>query len=195
LSIAFKQAFAGNHIQFLAARDIAQNNSNWQAIGVWQVPAAASGTIAVSGMSPQRSAIPAGTAQAFTLSLTDSQGANDIGIVNLLVNNFIDGRQGCYLAYVASSNTLLLVDDAGDAGGPFAGSMTLNGSAGSIHNSQCTVSATGSSAAAAGNILTLTLNIAFQSGFGGDHILYAAGRDGSGANNTGWQAIGTVTVQ
>ncbi|SPF52251.1 exported hypothetical protein [Candidatus Sulfopaludibacter sp. SbA4] len=39
-------------------------------------------------------------------------------------------RQGlrvlaCYLAYAAASNSLLLVDDAGDAAGPFAGGMVL----------------------------------------------------------------------
>ena len=149
----------------------------------------------MNSVSPLRSTVPAGTAQLYTLSLTDSKGANDIGIVNLLVNNAIDGRRGCYLAYVASSKTLFLVDDAGDAGGPFAGGMTLNGAAGSIQNSQCTVSSAGSSAVPAGNLLTLTLNITFQSGFSGNRILYAAGRDGFGANSTDWQATGTVTIQ
>jgi len=51
-------------------------------------------------------------------------------VVNVLINNFLDGRQACYLAYVVSPGFLLLVDDAGDAGGPFAGSQ----------NSQCAAS-------------------------------------------------------
>jgi len=126
--------------------------------------------------------------------LTDVKGAGDIGIVNLLVNNFIDGRQACYLAYVASSNTLLLVDDAGDAGGPFAGSMALNGARGPIQNGQCVIGAL-SSAVLSGNTLTLTLNITFTANLTGNQVLYIAGRDAAGGNNTDWQAMGTWTVQ
>ena len=48
-------------------------------------------------------------------------------MVNLLVNSSIDGRQGCYLAYSAASNSLLLIDDTGDVAGPYAGTLALNG--------------------------------------------------------------------
>ena len=115
--------------------------------------------------------------------------------MNLVVNNFIDGRQACYLAYVASSNTLLLVDDQGDAGGPFAGSMVLNGGGGQVQNGQCSVGGVGSSALLAANTLTLTLNVTFKASFTGNLILYAAGRDTAGGNNTDWQAVGAWTVQ
>ena len=52
----------------------------------------------------------------------------------------------CYLAYVPSSNTLYLLDTAGNAGGQFAGSMVLNGT-GSIQNSQCRIDSAGSALA------------------------------------------------
>jgi len=194
LNITFKPAFGGNKIVYLAARDSVQNNTGWQALGVWQVPFTPAGTISAGSATPARGAGTSGTPQAVTLTLTDTKGAADIGIVNLLVNNFLDGRQACYLAYAASSNTLLLVDDAGDAGGPFAGSMVLNGG-GTIQNSQCSVNGAGSSAVLSGNLLTLTLNLAFKAGFTGSRILYAAGRDAAGGNNTNWQAVGTFTVQ
>ncbi len=45
----------------------------------------------------------------------------------MLVNNLIDARQARYLAYVVASNALVLVGDAGDASGQYAGIMTLNG--------------------------------------------------------------------
>ena len=195
VNITFKVGFGGNQIAYLAARDTAQDSSGWQALGVWQAPLTPPGTISVTGIAPARGAQAGGTAGTFTLTLNDSKGASDIGIVNLLVNNFIDGRQACYLAYAASSNTLLLVDDQGDAGGPFAGSMVLNGGGGTIQNSQCSVSRRGSSAVLSGNTLTLTLNITFKAAFMGNRILYAAGRDNSGGNNTDWQALGTWTVQ
>jgi len=195
LNMSFSAGFAGNKILYLAARDLEGGNSGWQALGTWQVPYTPSGTIIVGNFTPARTAAPSGTAQTLTALLSDSKGAGDFGVVNLLVNNFIDGRQACYLAYAAASNSLLLVDDAGDAGGPFAGSMTLNGSAATIQNSQCAVSGTGSSAVKNGNNLTLALNVTFKSAFAGNHIVWVAGRAAAGDNNTDWQAVGTTTVQ
>jgi hypothetical protein len=151
--------------------------------------------ISVTSTSPARGAAPPGTNTQFTFNLTDTKGAGDFGIVNVLINNFIDGRQGCYLAYVRSSNTLILVDDAGDAGGSYAGSMPLNGSNAGIQNSQCAVNGSGSAVTYAANTMTLTLNITFQGAFGGNRVVYVAGRDNAGGNNTGWQAMGTWTVQ
>jgi len=195
LNIIFTAGFGGNKVVYLAAGDVAGGNSGWQGLGVWQAPFTPSGTIAVVSLTQARSAAASGTAQTFTATLTDSQGTGDFGVVNLLVNNFIDGRSACYLAYVASTNSLLLVDDGGDAGGPFAGGVVLNGVAATIQNSQCSVNRVGSSAAKSGNTLTLMLNITFQSPFAGNRIVWVAGRDQASGNNTDWQAMGTTTVQ
>jgi uncharacterized repeat protein (TIGR01451 family) len=194
LDMTFNASFGGNKIAYVAARDQAGNNSDWQALGVWQVPWTAAGTISVGSANPARGAAAAGTQQALVFAFTDTKGGSDFGIVNVLINDFVDGRHACYLAYAAATNTLYLVNDAGDAGGPFAGSMALNGS-GSIRNSQCQVSGAGSSAAFSGNGLTLTLNLSFTAAFKGNRILYVAGRDRAEGNNTDWQAVGTWTVQ
>ncbi|SPF56820.1 exported hypothetical protein [Candidatus Sulfopaludibacter sp. SbA4] len=186
LNLTFSATFAGNKIVYTAARDVQGNSSGWQALGTWNVPFTPPGTIAVTGLNR--------AGQTFTAVLTDSKGTGDFGVVNLLVNTFIDGRQACYLAYVASTNSLALVDDAGDAGGPFAGSMVLNGGAATIQNSQCSVRGTGISAVKNGNTLALTVNITFKSGFAGNRIVWVAGRDAAGGNNTDWQALGTSTV-
>jgi YD repeat-containing protein len=195
LNIAFKAAFGGNKIQYLAARDNSGGNTDWQGMGVWQVPPSPAGQITVTSLTAPRTAAPAGTPQTLTAVLTDTKGAGDFGVVNLLANKFIDGRQACYLAYAASANTLYLVDDAGDAGGPFAGGMVLNGGAGTIQNSQCSINGVGSSAVSNGNTLTLTLNITFKAAFTGNRIVWVAGRDTASGNNTDWQAMGTQTVQ
>jgi YD repeat-containing protein len=195
LNIAFKAAFGGNKIQYLAARDNSGGNTDWQGMGVWQVQPAPTAQITVTSLAPARSGTPSGTAQTFAAMLTDTKGAGDFGVINLLANKFIDGRQGCYLAYLAPANTLYLVDDAGDAGGPFAGGLVLNGGAGTIQNSYCSINGTGSSAVASGNTLTLTLNVTFKAAFGGNRILWVAGRDTAGGNNTDWQAMGTSSVQ
>jgi len=44
-------------------------------------------------------------------------------------------------------------------------------------------------------MLALALNVTFTSGFKGNRIVYVAGRDAAGGNNTDWQAAGTFTVQ
>jgi len=193
LNVAFKQGFGGNRITYVAARDQGTGNSNWQPLGVWQVPYTA-GQIGVT-VTPARGAAPSGTSQQLTFTFTDSKGTGDFGVGNVLINNFIDGRQACYLAYVASSNTLILIDDAGDAAGPYAGTMVLNGGSGAIQNSQCTVSGAGSAVASSPGMIAVTLNLTFKGVFNGNRVIYAAGRDTAGGNNSDWQSVGTLTVQ
>jgi len=130
----------------------------------------------------------------FTFTFSDTKGVADLGVLNILINNTIDGRHGCYLAYSRPLNVLYLVDDAGDAGGPFAGTGAMHTS-GSIQNSQCLVTWGNSAVTAGGNNLSLMLSIAFTTAFSGDRIFYLAARDLSGANNTDWQAMAAWVVQ
>jgi len=172
---------------------VAGTNSGWQPLGVANAPGAPqTTTTAVVSMSPASGSGFGPTA--FTFSFSDTKGFQDLGVVNILMNNYIDGRHACYLAYSQPGNTLYLVDDAGDGGGPFAGSAVLN-AAGSIQNSQCTVSWGATPVAAGGNGLTLALNIGFSAAFGGNRIFYLAARDVNNLNNTDWQAMGARAVQ
>ena len=133
-----------------------------------------------------------GASQVYTFQFADTAGAADLTVMNVLINNYLDGRQACYIAYVQQGNVLYLVNDAGDAGGPFAGSLVLSGS-GSVGNSQCTINGVGSSAVASGNTLTLTLNMSFSTAFGGNKVVYLAARD-TAFSNTGWQTLGAHGV-
>ena len=65
---------------------------------------------------------------------------------NVLINNFLDGRHACYLAYSAPQNALYLVGDDGGTLLPLAAPGS-----GSVSNSQCTVVGAGSSAAGSGS--------------------------------------------
>ncbi|MEZ5398490.1 MAG: BACON domain-containing carbohydrate-binding protein [Bryobacteraceae bacterium] len=189
LPIAFKTAFNGDRILYLAARDKANHGTGWRAKGVWTVPGGGPAAISVAGLEPSRATTRPVT---FTARFSDNDGFADLDVVNLLINDAIDGRNACYLAFVRSTSTLFLVNNAGDAGGPFAGSLKLPGT-GSIANSQCTIAGTGSSVSGAGSTLTLTLNVTFKAAFAGDRTVYTAARDAA-AHNTGWRAKGTVTV-
>ncbi|SPF49703.1 hypothetical protein SBA4_4150012 [Candidatus Sulfopaludibacter sp. SbA4] len=109
---------------------------------------------------------------------------------NILVNSAIDGRHACFLAFVLSSNSVLLVDDAGDAAGPYQGLVLP--SSGSISNSQCTINGAGSSVSRSGNTLTLTLSMTFSQGFAGNQVFYLAARNST--ENSNWQEAGSVSV-
>jgi len=190
LSITFTPSFAGNKIFYTAARD-ATSNSGWQALGTWNIPGPAVTGPSVTGLT---NAHATGLSQTYTFTFTDTNGWQDIAVANVLVNDFLNGIGACFVAFVptgANAGTVLLVDDAGDGGGPFA-VLPLPGG-GSVSNSQCTISGTGSSVSASGTTLQLTLALTFSPGFGGNRIIFAAGRGNT--KNSGWQAMGTVAVQ
>ena len=85
---------------------------------------------------------------------------------------------------------MLLVDDAGDAGGPYS-ALTLPGS-GSVSNSQCAISGAGSSVVGTGDTLRLSLAMTFGPGFQGNELFFLAAR--SKTANSDWQAAGSVTL-
>ena len=186
LSISFSSSFAGNRIVWLAARDARENNSGWVPAGVWNVPGLPASSPAVGGVVP---AAGSGQTQTFVFTFSDTSGWQNLGVLNVLINDYLDGRHACYLAYSRPLGVLYLVNDPGNALLP----ELYLGSAGSVSNSQCTVYGTGSSASGSGNTLTLTLNVRFSSSFAGERIIYMAARDVA-ERNSGWQAMGRWTV-
>jgi hypothetical protein len=192
LAVTFASSFAGNKVIYTAARSNSQN-SGWNMLGTWAVPGGAAPTgPAVGGMSPARSIT---TGQTYAFTFTDTNGFADVAVADMLINNSLNGIGACYVAFVptsATSGQLYLVDDAGD-GGYASGSPMALPSGGTLQNSQCTISGTGSSVAASGNTLTLNLALTFSSGFAGDQVFYLAARNNS-TGNSGWQAVGSVTV-
>ncbi|MDP2996418.1 MAG: hypothetical protein Q8N47_02945 [Bryobacterales bacterium] len=67
----------------------------------------------VTGVSP---AAGVTATQALTFSFTDPNGWQDLGVVNILVNFWLDGRNSCYLAYNRPANTLYLINNAAECG-------------------------------------------------------------------------------
>ncbi|HEY2018396.1 MAG TPA: hypothetical protein VGH38_33050, partial [Bryobacteraceae bacterium] len=178
VSLSFSTSFGGNRIFYMAARDVVQNNSGWHALGTWGVPGAPSGPTAAVSVNPAHGQ---GLSHAFTFTFTDVNGWTDLGVVNILINSSLDGRNACYLAYSRPVNALYLVNDAG---------ITLLPG---LTNSQCSI--TGFSAAMDGITLTLNMTATFPQSFAGNQIIYMAARDSGDVHNSGWQALGTWTVQ
>ena len=197
LAITFKTSFSGvsgqaitsNKVMYLSAQNAA-GNSGWQAAGTWNVPGAVcQGPPCVVSVAPSHGTTTGGS---YAFQFSDANGFADLTVLNVLVNSVLDGQQACFLAFVpsgASGGTVNLVNDAGNAGGPYA-VMTLPGTA-SVQNGHCAISGVGSSVSGSGPSMTLTLNITFTN-FSGNRVMYLAARN-SGVSS-GWQAVGSVAV-
>lgn len=131
-------------------------------------------------------AFGAGTSTTRTFVFTDPDGAANLGVVNVLVNSALDGRNACYLAYDSVGKVLVLLRDNG-----LEADVLVLPSNGTLSNSQCSIAGSSVTAVKSGNTLTLTLTFNFT--FGATRIFYAAARDTLAANS-GWQAVGTQTI-
>ena len=136
-----------------------------------------------------------GLSGSFTFIFNDADGSADLSVSNILINNFLDGRVGCYLAFDHQGQVLYLVNDTGSsiAGMPF----DANGQgSGVLSNSQCSVDGlrtainrnTGSPTR-----VSLVVGLTFTGSFGGNKVIYIAARDKVGLNS-GWIPAGTWNV-
>jgi hypothetical protein len=189
LDLSFSPAFHGRHLVHLASRDLLGNTTGWQPLGLWHIPRSLPADPAIEAASPARS-----LSRSLNISTTfsDLHGAADLSVLNILINSNLDTRNACYLAFVPSNGTLLLVNDAGDAAGPHAGVSSIPAGS-TIANRQCSIDPSRSSVVSSGNTLTLNLRFLFSAAFAGHRIVYAAARDSAG-NNSGWQPIAIATV-
>jgi hypothetical protein len=188
LTINFANGFTGNKIVYTAAQDAVGYNSGWQELATWNVPGLVTVGPAVGGMTPARSI---GFTKTYTFILTDTNGWEDLSVIDILVNKALNALGACYLALVPAQNAVYLVDDMGDAGGPFAAMVLPSGN--SVSNSQCAISGVGSSITKAGDTVTVVLNMSFSQTFGGNRVFYVAARNDT-TGNSGWQAIGSVSI-
>lgn len=187
LRVEFAPSFAGTRIAYAAARSSTQN-SGWRRLGVWTVPGseAIPGYPRVSRLSPSEGSGKG--PETLEVEVADADGPGDVKVVNILLNDWLDGRQACYVAYVPEWNAVVLVDDQGNAGGPFAGSFVL-GSSMTIGNSQCTIHGDGTTVLATPEGLKLRLKLSYKPTFSGYRVAYVAVRD-QADRNSGWLAIG-----
>jgi hypothetical protein len=130
----------------------------------------------------------AGAGQTFSIHVADANGNADIAGLVLIINSAINGQNACFLSYSRSANSIYLFRDADNSWQP----LTL-GAAGSVSNSNCSISGGALSVSASGNALTLSLPITFQAAFGGPKNFYVSATD-AGNLSSGWVTAGTWTV-
>jgi sugar lactone lactonase YvrE len=187
LRLGFSASFSGNKVVYLAARDRNNGNSGWRTMGVSKIPGSAiSFPRAQSGPQP----ISSSQTQAMSFVFQDATDASNLRTVWTLINSSVDARQACYVAYFVPGNLLFLFADNGD--GTQAVSIPLTGT-NVIENSQCRISAEGSSATRSGNQLTLLLNITMKPSFAGPKGIWAAAQT-IATQTSPWAIIGAWTV-
>ena len=190
-SLAAGSSYATITVQVLVS-------SNGPSYVVHVVELTASGSVSTSGSEefavggPRATSVTPTATSGGTQTLSfQFEGNSPFDVVNILINDALDGRRACFLAYSASVNALYIVADNGDPN-QISGKL-MNGN-GTVGNSQCTVNLTASSVDGTfPGRLTLTLVIAFAPSFGGNKLIYMAARDTVGGNS-GWKLKGTYAV-
>jgi hypothetical protein len=185
LNIGFSPEFAGNKVIYQAARDVSGFNSGWVQQGVWNIPVADPQPIQALAVAPARGA---GAGHLMHFTLRHESGADRLVSASVLINGYLDGYRACYLGFHVPTNSVLLLNDAGNG---YIGGVVL-GSTSVIENSQCRIKAQQSSAEVNGTDLALNLMLEFKTGFAGDRVIYVSAQDDVGTS--GWQSIGSWTV-
>jgi hypothetical protein len=185
LPVVFNPSFIGTQKLFGYAADNASLNSGWQTLGTWTLGTVLATPPTTDSVTPNTGA---GTSQNFTFKYSSVNGYKYLNIMHALINGGLSGAGGCWVYYVAASNALYLINDAGSA---VTGPLTPGG-AGSLSNSQCTINGAGSSAVGTGNTLALTLAVVFNPSFIGTQKLFGYAADNASLNS-GWQTLGTWT--
>ncbi len=185
-ALTFKRSFAGARTLYAAASDFARAASGWRAMGNWTVPQPLNRAPAPVSVSP---ASGVGTMQTFTVAVSDEDGYGDIEYVYFQIGSAPNASRACALAYNPSVNRLWLTSDDGATWLP----ALIPGGDGTVSNSQCTISAAGTSAATAGNTVTFKPAVTFKDGFAGEKGLFFSAVD-FGKLFSGWRQAGSWTV-
>ena len=160
---------------YLYASDVDGTNSGWVQKGTWGI----AGPPTVVSVSPDSGSA---TSQIFTAQYADPNGAANLNAAYILFNTSVSGTGACWVEYNPISELFFL---QGNSTG------VTPGSSGSVSNSQCKLSGTGSSFITSGNTATMKVALTFSTSAYTNIYLYAADKDGK---NSGWVQEGTWGV-
>ena len=115
-------------------------------------------------------AAASGPDQIFSLEYSSKNGKGyaDLTWVRALINWGLSGTKACYVLYYVPTNTLYLKNDAGTGS---SGPLTP-GAAGTLANSQCTLTGYRTTVSGSGSTLTLNLALSATTNFVGNKNVY-----------------------
>ncbi|HUI80835.1 MAG TPA: SBBP repeat-containing protein [Bryobacteraceae bacterium] len=181
LGITFSTTFVGVKSLYVDAAN-ATAYTGWQPVGSYTV-ISPSNPISVVSVTPNSGS---GLSQTFRYVISDQRGAADLTQVWMEIASGVSATvNSCYARYDVLPKNLYLLNDANTA---WLGPITP-GSTATVTNSQCTVSAAGSSVSSSGNNVTLNVSLTFTSAFTGLKYLYVYANDTT--MYTGWVPEGS----
>jgi hypothetical protein len=171
--------YTGVHSIFMNATNNSSTSSGWVNKGTW-TPAANQPPDVVS-VSPSAAI---GLSNTFALTYSDPNGAPDLKVVGVILHTTVSLANSCAVEYFPASNLLYLYNDAG------TGTTSTTLGSGTLSNSQCTISGSGSSVTRSGDTLTLNLAVTASSTYTAQLYVFLYAEDNSLAS-TGWKNRGT----
>jgi hypothetical protein len=194
LAVTFKAAFAGAKNIYMSGASSGNVSSGWQDRGDWTVGSGAgtgtgTGSVTVAAVSATPNA-GSGATQTFALTYSDSLGATDLVTTWVWFSPTLSGSaaNSCLVYYNSATGRMYLVNDTATQ---WMSRLLSNG--GTLQNSQCTLSLSGSSVTTNGTTMTMNVSLTFKRAFAGTKNIYMFGVS-AGNVNSGWQPRGSWTI-
>ncbi len=174
LALTFKTAFAGARLLNVSLTDNGGLAGAYVVEGAWTVPSAVTPAApTVVSVTPSSGS---GAAQTFSLLYSDTNGSQDLAVVQVIFNATLNSVNSCWVQYYRAANELRLISDNIQS---FFGPLTP-GASNSVQNSQCILNATGTSVSQSGSNLTLNLSLTFKPAFAGPKGIFLSATDAGG---------------
>lgn len=152
--MSFNQGFQGAKTVFMQATNFGGIASGWQPKGTWTVAAPYNQAPVPVNVTPSSGT---GNSAVFSFLLTDFNGAFDIAYTQVAFHSVFTTANSCYLHLDRIGTNIWLLNDPGSAWlGP------ISPGSGTIENTQCRISGTGSGASSSGNNLTYNVNVLLE---------------------------------
>ena len=181
LAVTASSTYTGKQTIFMYAEDASLANTGWVDKGTW-TPAANEAPTVVS-VTPNPAT---GVSNTFVLRYSDPNGASDLDVVEVDFGAAVSASNSCFVSYYPATNLLALLDDAGTAG------TKITPGTGTLSNSQCTISGSGTTVVRSGDTLKLSLAVTAASSYTGAKDIFMSAEDNSAAK-TGYVNKGTWT--
>lgn len=185
VALTFRPTFTGLETMFLYAADSAWSNAGYQTMGTWLL--AGGSPPAVLSATPSSGS---GTSQIFSVRAFDSNGYGAMQMIYLLFDSRVNGINACFIEYNPVVRTFRLMNNAATAWS----NTVIAGGSGSIGNSQCSLTASGSGSSGGGNFLDVSVALTFSAGFTGQRNLYGNVVMSLSGLTSGYTQVGTWTV-
>jgi hypothetical protein len=181
LAVTASSTYTGKQSIFMYADDNSSANTGYVNKGTW-TPAANQPPTLVS-VTPNPAT---GLSNTFVLTYSDPNGAGDLDVVEVVFGSAVSGSNSCFVLYYPGTNLLYLLNNAG------TGTTKITPGSGTLSNSQCTISGSGTSIVRSGDNLTLNLAVTASSTYTGELNVFMYAEDNSSAT-TGYVNKGTWT--